>query len=86
MVPPKSGNHKKVQRQPRLPLKASLSSKQAFLQEASQLAPTALQDTLQQPDTPWIEQAGTLIPAVLEFGINSDLPGYLKVRSRARRR
>ena len=64
------------------PAKASLSSKQAFLQEASQLAPTALQDTLQQPDTPWIVQAGTLIPAVLEFGINSDLPGYLKARVR----
>lgn len=54
-------------------------SKQAFLDEAGG-DPTQNMHRLQEPVSEYIVQAGTVLPLVLETGISSDLPGYLKAR------
>jgi type IV secretion system protein TrbI len=61
---------------------ARVNTQQQFMERNSQLGATALQDRLQRPESPWMIMAGTLIPAVLVFGINSELPGYLKAQVR----
>lgn len=53
-----------------------------FLQQASDLQPTQVQDRLHTPPSPDVVLAGTIIPASLETGINSQLPGILKARVR----
>jgi type IV secretion system protein VirB10 len=54
-------------------------SKQAFLKNAGG-EPTQNVHRLQEPVSEYIVQAGTVLPLVLETGISSDLPGYLKAR------
>lgn len=54
-------------------------SKQAFLENAGG-DPTQNVHRLQKPVSEYIVQAGTVLPLVLETGISSDLPGYLKAR------
>lgn len=53
---------------------------QAFLDRAAQLQPTQVADRLHTPESPYMILAGDMIPAVLETGIESDLPGHLRAR------
>lgn len=52
----------------------------AFLQQAEGLRETRVQDTLHEPESPYMVLAGDFIPAVLVQGINSGLPGELVAR------
>lgn len=56
--------------------------KAAFLAQAAQLHATQVQDRLHTPESPYMLMAGTVIPASLETGIQSTLPGQLKARVR----
>lgn len=60
----------------------SQSEKKAFLQTAKS-NDDYLENTLQDPISPYEIQAGTIIPGLLITGVNSDLPGQLtgQVRS-----
>jgi type IV secretory pathway VirB10-like protein len=53
---------------------------QAFLQQASVLRETRVQDTLHTPESPHMVLAGDFLPAVLVQGIASGLPGELVAR------
>lgn len=57
----------------------SQDSKQAFLETAGG-EPTQNVHRLQDPVSDYVVQAGTVLPLVLETGMSSDLPGYLKAR------
>jgi type IV secretion system protein VirB10 len=54
----------------------------AFLKQAEGLRETRVQDTLHDPESPWMILAGDVIPATLVTGIQSDLPGELVARVR----
>ena len=49
----------------------------AFLAAARTPRATALPVTVQRPVSPYVLQAGTVLPALLLTGVNSDLPGEL---------
>ena len=49
----------------------------AFLEHAQQPSAIYVQDRIQEPMSPYTVHAGTIIPASLITGINSDLPGTL---------
>ncbi len=51
--------------------------RQAFLDQAQQRDAIYLQDRIQEPMSPYTVHAGTIIPASLLTGINSDLPGTI---------
>jgi type IV secretion system protein VirB10 len=53
----------------------SQDRKNAFLAAASGKIGDSLATTLHHPESPYELQAGTILPAVLITGINSDLPG-----------
>ncbi len=59
------------------------SEKKAFLQSNNQMEEDDLGSLLKNPMSPYVLQAGTLIPGILITGINSDLPGQMlgQVRS-----
>jgi type IV secretory pathway VirB10-like protein len=54
----------------------------SFLERSAQLDSPTVNDRIHTPASPFMLLAGTYIPASLEQGINSDLPGYLKARVR----
>lgn len=62
--------------------RAATNSKEAFLKRAAALQPTLLTDQLHAPPGPNVVMAGTIIPASLLMGINSDLPGPLLAQVR----
>lgn len=53
------------------------NSKKAFLQDNQKANPDYLMQTLKSPISPYEVKAGTVIPATLITGINSDLPGQI---------
>lgn len=55
---------------------------QAFVERASKLQETQVNDVLHTPASPYMLLAGHILPATLETGIESDLPGHLKARIR----
>jgi type IV secretion system protein VirB10 len=58
------------------------AAKRQFLAWAGQEGKTVLPHHVQDPRSPYEVKAGTLIPAVLLTGINSDLPGQLLAQVR----
>lgn len=60
---------------------SNLSEKERFLKEGV-LPGEYLPHTLKEVISPYEVKAGTVIPAALEGGLNSDLPGYLRARVR----
>lgn len=56
------------------------SQKQEFLKQAGNDESSANVHRLQAPLSEYVVQAGTVLPLVLETGISSDLPGYLRAR------
>jgi len=54
--------------------------KKAFLKKAENKSDFYLDSSLQKPMSPYEVKAGTIIPALFETGINSDLPGTITAR------
>lgn len=54
--------------------------KKAFLKKAESKSDFYLDSSLQKPVSPYEVKAGTIIPALFETGINSDLPGTITAR------
>jgi type IV secretion system protein TrbI len=52
----------------------------SFLAAARTPRPTALPLTLERPASPYVLQAGTVLPALLLTGVNSDLPGEIEAQ------
>ena len=52
----------------------------SFLAASRTPRPTALPLTFQRPASPYVLQAGTVLPALLLTGVNSDLPGELEAQ------
>lgn len=58
------------------------SEKSTFIQDTAQTKKTRIQSTLQKPISPYTMNAGTIIPATLMTGVNSDLPGSILAKVR----
>jgi type IV secretion system protein VirB10 len=56
------------------------SEKQQFMAEQQATNPDVLPIGVQNPASQYLLQAGSIIPAILETGIDSDLPGVIKAR------
>tara|TARA_Y100000588_G_scaffold394922_1_gene518327 strand:- start:264 stop:1550 length:1287 start_codon:yes stop_codon:yes gene_type:complete len=54
--------------------------KKAFLKKSDNKSDFYLDSSLQKPVSPYEVKAGTIIPALFETGINSDLPGTITAR------
>lgn len=54
--------------------------KKAFLKKSENKSDFYLDSSLQKPMSPYEVKAGTIIPALFETGINSDLPGTITAR------
>ena len=57
--------------------------KKAFLRASSRVDEDYLHEPLKNPITPYELKAGTIIPAILITGINSELPGQITAQVRA---
>jgi type IV secretory pathway VirB10-like protein len=60
--------------------RAPEDSNRTFLAASRTPRPTALPLTLERPASPYVLQAGTVLPALLLTGVNSDLPGELEAQ------